>query len=123
MGSQVSNQSVIDSILSRTVPVQIAEGTLHLSVPSEDVLKEIRALLKPIIENHETMELGAALEASQELSARCIMATLGVEHDVACRLLASTGFDRGVLAKQARIICGAEVDTSETDQETLDPIS
>ena len=125
-----NNLAAIDKLLAREEIVTVAGQELILKLPSDEKIKEVRALTSKIalLNEGEDSFTEEILDAASDLSVLCIAACLGIDEDVALRVLVASGGDRSDLSEKARGLLGLSIEADDDDDDdedggdpTLDP--
>ena len=118
-----TNLAAIDRLLAREEIVVVDGQELILKLPSEEKIREVRALSSKIALMHAKEE-GVTEElfnTASELSILCVSACLNIDNKIALRVLVAAGGDVSELSEKARGLLGLISDDDEEGDQKNDP--
>lgn len=117
------NRAAIDQILSRTEEVSVGGVKITLSLPDEDVLREIRAMSVRASAGRDGDGVSEeALLLFNDMTVKVTAACVGCDEGTAVRLLAASGGERGELFGKVQILVGlVQPEDAPGAEELADP--
>ena len=120
---ELENRSAIDNIFAREEVVMVNGHKLVLKLPSEEKIKQVRALSSRIaVLNDQDGVTEELLEIANDLSILTISSCLNIDGATALRLLVSAGGEMSELSRKARSLLGLVTDEVGDDGLKVDPL-